>query len=1021
MRLLPLIRLGVVGVCTLLLNWGGVSTRAATNITSWIRLPWSSADGLPNNTVGGLAQTVDGFIWVGMPNGLARFDGHQFEELATTNYIETPNRGVLTMTGSRGGGLHLGMDRGAVVSLSTESKKVYLPEADFSTHTIYSLTEDASGAVWICYRGGHVRRIVAGTMEMMDSAVGVPEGIQIASIACEPNGRLWLFKEGQLALWRGEQFEALQQLPGKAGRITASRSGGGWVCADFHLYRFREGAALVDCGTFRPRLPGTEVSVMLEGRDGSLWIGTTFSGLYRYDGNSFQPVATTHQEIISLMEDVEGNIWVGMAGGGLNQVRPRAVTLEGVETGLPVPAVSSMCEDTDGVVWAALQNGALVRQVEGQWQTIPPDDTWPGHALSVCADPRGGIWVGTRYNRLFRWQNGGFVEWGDPNRMTGQTVHTLVVATNGDVWIGEDSPVSIQRLRAGQLQDFPVPPDIRVVRASAQDAAGNIWFGSSKGVLLRAEGDRLVDETARMTGEPQPIRYLYGTPDGSLWIGFAGWGVGRIKDGKYHSITARQGLHDDFISQIVADGRDWLWFGGDRGIFKVRQSELDDVCEGRADKVRSVQYGPGEYGHGDGRPSLQANFGNSPIALNTADGRIWLAMRTALAVIDPDKVTRNPRPPPVLLTRMAVGDNTMVAYGGEMAITRPSQSAVNSLGAGVAVRVPPAHRRMEFDFTALSFIGTENILFRYRLDGFDEDWVEMKGARKVVYPRLPKGNYSFAVTACNSEGIWNETGAQLAFVVNPFFWQTWWFQGGVVISFTALVIAIVRYVSFRRLRAQLQTLEQQAALYKERARIAKDIHDDLGASLTQIAFIGELAQQDRNVPDKVGEHVGVMSQTARHAVKSLDEIVWAVNPRNDTLAHFIDYTGQFALDYLRHAGIRCRLDLPEAVPARELSTDVRHNLFLVVKEAINNTVKYAHATELRLRIAVSAEKLELCIEDNGCGFAQPPDDKDADGLRNMRQRLADIGGRCWIQGRPGAGTKISLELPWDEGEKKSEP
>jgi signal transduction histidine kinase len=147
-------------------------------------------------------------------------------------------------------------------------------------------------------------------------------------------------------------------------------------------------------------------------------------------------------------------------------------------------------------------------------------------------------------------------------------------------------------------------------------------------------------------------------------------------------------------------------------------------------------------------------------------------------------------------------------------------------------------------------------------------------------------------------------------------------------------------------------------------------------------------------------------------VKSLDEIVWAVNPRNDTLAHFIDYTGQYALDYLRVAGIRCRLDLPEQTPERELSTDVRHNLFLVVKEAINNTVKHAHATELKLQIEVTEEKLTISIEDNGRGFDQPPTADGADGLRNMRQRLADIGGQCWIQGRPGGGAKVSIGLPW---------
>ncbi len=993
---------------------------AATNITSWIRLPWSSADGLPNNTVNGLAQTVDGFIWIGTPTGLARFDGVRFEELPSTNYIAHPNRGVLAMTSSRGGGIHVGMDRGAVVSLSADSQQTYVPEGELSNPTIYSLTEDAHGAVWACYRGGSVRRIAGEQATIFDAQHGLPEGNQICSMACEANGRLWYLKQGQLGLVRGERFERLRQLDGNSGRLAVARGGGIWACVDFRLYRFKEGGTLQDCGAFQPRLPGTEVSVMLEGRNGILWIGTTFSGLYRYDGKSFELVPTTHQEIVSLLEDAEGNVWVGMGGGGLNQLRPRAVTLEAAEAGLPVPAVSSLCEDSDGTVWAATQNGALARNVGGRWQTIPPDgNLWTGNAMSLCADPAGGIWIGTRYNRLLRWRDGDFVAWGDNQQIKGQTIHTLVLARNGDLWLGEDTPVHVQRLRDGRPQDFEVPPDIRVIRASTEDAGGNIWFGSSKGILLRVEGDRLVDETERMFGAPQPIRCLYATPDGSVWIGFAGWGVGRIKNGQYAAITARQGLHDDFVSQIVADELGWLWFGGDRGLFKVRQEELDAVCDGQADRVRSVHYGPADYGQGDGHPSLQANFGNSPIALRSSDGRIRLAMRTALAVIDPENTPRSSRPPPVLLTRMAVGERTVLSYGGMLALKRVSEpQSTDPTRDFNPIHIDPHHRRLEFDFTALSFVGTENILFRYRLEGFDDDWRETKSGRTAEYSQQPKGNYRFHVIACNSEGIWNEVGARIDFTVLPFFWQTWWFRGVVIVSFTVVVIAVVRYVSFRRLRAQLQTLEQQTALYKERARIAKDIHDDLGASLTQISFLGELAHQDRAVPEKVGEHVNVIANTARRAVKSLDEIVWAVNPRNDTLAHFIDYTGQFALDYLRLAGIRCRLDLPEQVPARELSTDVRHNLFLVVKEAINNTVKYAHATELRLRIAVSDEKLELSVEDNGRGFDQPPADNDADGLRNMHQRMADIGGTCWIQGRPGAGAKISLELPWNRNEKK---
>jgi len=200
-------------------------------------------------------------------------------------------------------------------------------------------------------------------------------------------------------------------------------------------------------------------------------------------------------------------------------------------------------------------------------------------------------------------------------------------------------------------------------------------------------------------------------------------------------------------------------------------------------------------------------------------------------------------------------------------------------------------------------------------------------------------------------------------------------------------------------------------------RIAKDIHDDVGANLTQIALLGELARQDRAVPEKAGGHIEKISNIARQAIRSLDEIVWAVNPRNDTLAHLIDYVGQYSLDYLRTAGIRCRLDLPDQSPARELSADVRHNLFLVVKEALNNIVKHAHASEVRLWVNVTGEGLRMTIEDDGCGFEQPPDNPTADGLQNMRQRLADIGGECSIESRSEAGTRIVVALRWPPGQR----
>jgi len=980
---------------------------AATNSPSWLKLSWSSEDGLPNNTIGGLAQTPDGYLWLGTPNGLARFDGVRFEDFSSTNFIEEPNRGILAMISDRAGGLRFGMDRGAVVGIDSGHREVFVPDRDLSMLTIYSLTEDSEGATWLAYRSGSVRRLKDGKINQFTEADGLPEGSAICSFCCDTKGRLWFAKNGQLGVVRDGRFQTLVRLEAAPSRLTPSQSGGVWICAGSRLYKFDEGGELVDRGSFTPKRPGTEPAAMIESRDGAVWIGTTFSGLFRYDGATFETIPSAHQEILSLLEDAEDNIWVGTGGGGLDQVRPRAVTLETAEAGLPFEAVQSLCEDTNGVVWAATQDGALARQLGGRWRVVPTDENWSGDATSLCADSSGDVWVGTRYHRLLCWRKERFIAWGDARQVKGQTIHTIVVATNGDVWLGEDSPTAVQRLRGGKLVDFELPPDIRVIRASTVDAAGNVWFGTSKGVLLRAAGDRLVDETKRLVGSEQSIRCLYSTPDGSVWVGFAGAGVGRIKNGRFALVTSKQGLFDDFVSQIVTDQRGWLWFAANRGIFKVRHEEMDAAAEDSAARVRSIHYG-------QGLPSLQANFGNAPIALRSRDGRLWFAMRTALAVVDPNRFQENSRPPPVLLSRVAVGDRTVGEYDGVLSMPRKSHQPVELGATRSGLRVPPDHRQIEFEFTALSFVGPENITFRYQLEGFDDDWLETRTQRSAKYPRLTPGDYKFQVIACNSEGIWSETGASLAFVVTPFFWQTWWFRISVLAAFTGMVIAIVRYVSFRRLRLQLRQLEAQAALHKERARIAKDIHDDLGANLTQISLIGELTRQDRDAPEKVTEHIEKISTTARLAVKSLDEIVWAVNPRNDTLAHFIDYTGQYALDYLRVAGIRCRLDLPEQTPPRELSTDVRHNLFLVVKEAINNTVKHAGATELRLRIAVNEQKLEITIEDNGRGFDQPSTDGEAYGLRNMRQRLEDIGGQCWIQGRAAGGAKVSVELPWPQ-------
>jgi signal transduction histidine kinase len=547
----------------------------------------------------------------------------------------------------------------------------------------------------------------------------------------------------------------------------------------------------------------------------------------------------------------------------------------------------------------------------------------------------------------------------------------------------------------------------------AEDTAGDVWAGTSDGNLFRIRNGELTDETEHIQGDASSIRCLYTTPDGALWIGYAGYGLGHLKEGKYARITTQEGLQNNFISQIVADKMNRLWLAGNGGIFQLSMTEAsqvaDNLVKGRKARLRSVVYGRAE-----GLPSLQPSYDITlPSAMQSADGRIWMAMRTGLAVVHTENIQDNPDLPPVLVERVTVDGQPLAVYDSKSPLRDPSLRTLTDLRQQHAVlQLKANYRRLEIDFTALSFLAPENVNFRYCLEGFEEEWSEAGTDRKATYAHLSSGNYTFHVIACNNSGVWNDVGAKIHFAVQPFFWQRWSFQLAMLAGFTLCVVAIVRYVSFRRLRSQVRLLEQQTVLHKERARIAKDIHDDLGANLTQIALLSELARQDMEAPKKAGEHVEKISSTARQVMKSLDEIVWAVNPRNDTLPHLVDYLGQFTIDFLRAPGIRCRLDLPEHPPELNVPADIRHNLFLAVKEALNNIVKHAGAKEVRLGVDVSNSKLRVVVTDDGQGFDQPPQDAWADGLRNMRQRMAEIGGDCAIESHAGAGTTITFDVPW---------
>jgi len=968
-----------------------VSVLNGATPSAWRAQSWHVDDGLPDNRVVGLAQNPDGYLCVATREGLVRFNGAGFESLTFANPRGAAGSGVRAMFADAQGNLWLDMYRETILQIRKDSVRVFTNKEGVPLGELTGVAEDATGHLWLEI-GGSTCEVAGDRLRPLD----LPPGV----IVSDNHGRVWGVFAQQLGVLVPAGFEPRFTLDEGPVVLARAQGGGLWICAGSQLLRLQADGKLEVAHNLAP---GIKPKCLLEDRAGAVWIGTVANGLWLYDGTSVERVETTHAGISCLLEDQEGNIWAGTTGGGLNRLRPRVIDMIGPASGQLLESLASVCEDADGLLWVVTANGQLARGNGKAWDF----EQWPGTRVTcVAADQQSNLWVGTRGQGLYRknLRTGLRQQWLKADGLPSDVIRGLFVAVDGAVWVATAEPAGLSQVRAERVQPIVLPPSVRTVRAITQDAHGDIWVGTSDGQTMKVIGDRLVPEQTLTDKAHTSVRSLLATADGSLWIGYAGRGVGWFKDGRFSMLTTKNGLLDNSLWQIVPDASGAIWMAGPHGLSRITPKEARAVVEGRQARLR-----PALFGRGEGLAGFVASYNNTPAVCRTRNGRILFATSQGLLVVDPENLRDNPRPPPVILERVLV-DDQVVAWNDNWFPLRPDQpeAMVEIQNAGAVLKLSPAHRKLAFDFAALTYSAPENVRFRYRLEGVDDAWTETGTEHTALYPRLSAGNYTFRVMACNDTGIWNERGAVLAISVSPFFWQTWWFRLGLLAGFTGAVVMVVRQISFRRLRRKLQLAKQLAALSQERARIARDIHDDLGGSLSHIKLLGELALRDPAPPDSAKDSLTTITTIAVQMLKSLDEIVWAINPRNDGLPDLISYLGQHAVEFLRSAGIRCQINLPENPPELEVTSAVRHHIFLAVKEALTNVVRHARAGAARMDIRVEGESLQIVITDDGCGFDAPPVQAGSDGLRNMRKRMAAIGGEMHVESRPGQGTRLQF-------------
>jgi signal transduction histidine kinase len=575
----------------------------------------------------------------------------------------------------------------------------------------------------------------------------------------------------------------------------------------------------------------------------------------------------------------------------------------------------------------------------------------------------------------------------------------LLHGQNGITWIGTAN--GLVRYEKGKLAAYGEQEGLELadVRAVTQAGDGTIWFAMNGGGLGRLRDGTLKQFRKQDGLSSDFLQSLKMDGDGTLWIGTSGGGLNRMRNDKFAAISHTNGLADNVICHIEEDNRGYFWMSSHNGIMRVSKAELNACADGQTNWVDCLTYGKGE-----GLPTLECSGGMQPAGCKTADGRLWFPTSKGLVVVDPSDVKKNQLAPPVVIEEVLVDGHVL-----------PAMQRANS-----PLQIPPGRHRFEFHFTGLSFTVPEKVRFKHRLEGLEQDWGEPDSKRSADYSYIAPGDYTFRVMACNNDGVWNENQAALPFTVLPLFWQTWWFRVLYAVSGGAVVAATVIFAMRRRLERKLERLEQQRALERERARIAKDIHDDLGASLTRISMLSQSARSELDHSDAASD-LDRIYDTARELTRAMDEIVWAVNPQHDTLDSLATYLGKFAQDFLAAAHVKCRLDVPMQLPAWPLTAEIRHNLFLAFKEALNNAVKHAHTSEAWISLSINDMGFRLQLEDKGCGFAQnsagngSPSDSarlsSGYGLLNMRRRLAEIGGRCEIQSTPGTGTRVAFVVP----------
>ena len=964
----------------------------ALDVSQYAHTAWKVNEGFTNSEITSIAQTPDGYLWLGTELGLYRFDGLKNVQWHPPADQQLPSNWIFSLLVTRDGTLWIGTYKG----LASWKDGKLTRYSQLAGRYIYTIVEDREGAVWASGASITTGKLCAiRNSNVQCSGDDGTLGRGVFGLYEDRKGNLWAgVKEG---VWRWKpgppKFYALGGEPNGIQTIGEDSDGTllvGWKGA---INRFVDGKT--QTYPLQGSISHGQARWMIRDRQGGMWIGTADRGLVHVHNGRVDTFTVSDglsgQIVSALFEDREGNIWVGTTNG-LDRFHDSVVTTYHTTQGVSSALCRSVLADSNGSVWLAT-HGGLNQWANSQIKTVEVDVGKPNRLApnSLFQDSSGRIWLSTPLQVGYL-DNNHFVSLINvPGAVT-----TMAQDTAGNLWIANEHAGLFQVFRDKLVQQILWSRLGHTDHASvmvADTLHGGLWIGFFLGGIAYLKDGRIQASYAAPEGLAEGrVSDLLQDQDGTLWIATEG-GLSRLRGGRITTLTSKNGLRCDAVHWLKEDYAHAFWLYTACGLLRIARAELDDYVTAIEQNISTKRHLAAIiFDSSDGVRSLATGNHFSPQVARSTDGRLWFIDLDGVSTVDPGNLPFNNLPPPVRIEQL-IADRKVYDATSEARLS-----------------LPPLIRDLQIDYTALSLVTPEKILFRYMLEGRDTVWQEAANRRQAFYTDLPPGNYRFRVMACNNSGVWNETATYLDFSIAAAYYQTMWFRVLVVAGVLFLLGALYQ-LRVRQVAGQVRARIEERV--EERERIARDLHDTLLQSVQGLVLRVDAAAQQ--IPPDHPAH-GDLERTLDRAEEVVAEARDRVRNLRTSSVPFEDLPAAFQevvkqTSHGRDVTFKTVIEGTE----RELHPVVQEEAYRIGREAIINALTHSEGHHVEVEIAYKQQMFRLRVRDDGQGFDSGILEEGGRpnhwGLQGMRERAERIGAELKIWSGRQTGTEVELSIP----------